>query len=363
MKKLSFPKSLVILLIALILTISATGMLGTAADISDDWDDDTNLKVTVLGPRINYRNITQNGDSILHDHQGNVDEFTNVTVNVTHTERIGYLDYVNVTAWFDNGSDANGYNDVSGANYRWKIQYDNTSGTPYWNLTSTHPNDEVRLVPGKRTNNITYQDETTVNWTVTLYWNYQVKHAREDTGTRGVMDTDYSWNVNWTADSSAAPTKANGTVYESNEYGVYKYVYVQSDGEDAVGSGAPGQTINNETDPSLSTNLTIRSNDRYNFSTIINNTFDNSDGSHSIPISNVAINSTGAAGLNLNNFQYFNGLGTPVYLNTSQPHAAYTSGNNATFDTYWQIDIPPGQYADTYSTRITYHIAMDPEFS
>ncbi len=357
MKKLSFPKSLVILLIALILTISATGMLGTAADISEDYDENSNLELLVLGPRVNYRNITQNGNTILHNNQGNVNSATKVTINVTHTQTIDYLDYVNVSAWFDNGDENNDYNDVSGPNYRWKIVYDNTTGTPSWSLVSSHPNNEVIL----DSHTVNYQDDLTVNWTVTLLWNYQIKHAQADQGADwGVRDTPNTWNVNWSAVSSQPNAVENVT----NEFGVYKYVYVRSSG-DATGSGAPGQTVDHSTDESMNTSLEIRSNDRYNVSAMLNATLDtgdldNNDGSHSIGIGNIAVNTNWGDGIG--SYVYFSALNTPVYLNSATPHPAYSSGNWTTFKTYWRIDIPVGQYADTYDTRITYHITMDSEF-
>lgn len=185
-------------------------------DIGEDQDDSTNLSITVEGPILNYRNITRNGtiaeggDSILGNNQGQVGENVNVTVNYTSVGGLEQTGHVNVSSWYDEGQD-NSYwfeNRTGRANYRWKLEYDNSSGNSVWSLVTDHPYDEITYVGAEKL----WSNSTTENWTVELSWNKQIKHALPDTGVWGdnasdpdyegevstTFDTNRSWNVNWT---------------------------------------------------------------------------------------------------------------------------------------------------------------------
>lgn len=350
----------------MILALSLMGISASGADVSTDYDDSTELTITTFGVQLNYRNITQEGtieeggNSILNNNQGDVNTETNVTLNFTSTDGdIGSVNYFNITAWFDEGSNSNYYDDVSGANYRWKLMMENTSNTgneANWSLESTHPNNEVIFNDAERL----YHNQTTQNWTISINFNYQVKHALPDDGAwGGTPDTQNTWNVNWT---SSQPVYDLNTTWH-NEFGIYKYVYVSSS-SDPTGSGAPGETISGDSQNSLRSNVTFRTNDAFNISTQFNNTLDNGpnadadDGTHSIPINNVGVRTDWVDGIG--SYETFSSLGEEVMLNFSGgPHAAYPSGIEQEFDTYWQVSIPLGQYADTYKTTIIYKIQME----
>lgn len=349
--------------VTILVALALIGVSASGADVGTDYDDSTKLSVTVYGVQLNYRNITQGGtideggNSILGNNQGDVTTQTNVTLNFTSTDGdIGTVKYFNVTAWFDNGTDNNYYEDIGNApNFRWKLEMDNTSGSPTWNLTSSHPNNEVIFNNAERL----FHNQTTQNWTISLTFNYQVKHALPDTGDwGGTPDTVNTWNVNWTA---AQPDYQLNTTWQ-NEFGIYKYVFVAAS-SDPTGSGAPGETIDGDTQPSLRSNVTFRTNDAFNISAQINNKFDNgpgiktNDGEHSIPINNVGVKTNWTDGIS--NYNNFPSLGEEVMFNTSSPHEAYLSGIEEEFGTFWRVSIPLGQYADTYKTAITYKIRMD----
>ncbi len=360
---------------------------GTVAggDIGEDQDDSTNLSITVEGPILNYRNITRNGTiaegggSILGDNQGQIGENVNVTVNYTSVGGLEQTGFVNVSAWYDENQD-NGYwfdNRTGRANYRWKLEYDNSSGNSVWSLVTDHPYDEVTYVGAEKL----WSNSTTENWTVELSWNKQIKHALPDTGVWGdnasdpdyegevstTFDTDRSWNVNWTIHQSTSGI--NRTWH--NEYGVYKYVNVVAQ-SDVTGTGFPGQTIaatqNGSVDDvqdTLQSNLTMSSNDNFNVSASINHTFDNgddpkaNDGDEQIDITNVYVNTSRTNPGWIENYTQFQNLGEPVFLNYSDNITHEEETNWTQLNTTWLINIPMATIADTYKTAITYEIKMD----
>ncbi len=367
-------KGLTIFVVTLFLVFSAFSVIGQNVDT--DYNDDTVLTVTVQGVQLTYRNITQEGTSaegghtILGNNQGDVGTLTNVTLNFTavggSSPKIDTVDYFNVTAWFDNGSDDNYYDYYDSqapvGNFRWKIGLDNSSGVASrdWNLYSTHPNDEVSIVGHE----LLWANETTQNWTVQLDWGDQIKHASPDPDGRDEMfDTPNTWNVNWTA---AQPDFQLNTTWQ-NEFGIYKYVSVAAS-HDPTGSGTPGSYVDWDNITEMHSDLVLRSNDRFNVSTQINQTLDNgsdpyvSDGSHVIGINNIRVKTNWTDDA-IDTYHSFQNLGEKLYLNTSgYPLGPYYSGNKELIQTQWSVYIPLGQYADVYKTAITYHIDMDETF-
>lgn len=353
MKKGKISKIFIISYLVLALTVSIFPSC-FAGNISSSWGTDSKITVNTEGTRFNFRDITQNGVSILGNNQGDVDKDTDLTINVTNTENLDNIDHINISAFFDKGSDSNHYQDISGANNRFRLEYDNSTGEEDWGLVSDHPNNEVSFFTSAKN----YQNSTTINWTVTLHWNHQIHHAVGDSGTPGISDTPYTWNVNWSIDSDN-PTYPQ--IDKTNEFGVYKYVYLSTSG-DVTGTGSPGTTISPTTDPGMETGVTFRSNDRFNLSVQINSTFDDgdlttNDGEHNIPVSNISVSTTWGEGIS--DYTDLPGLGSPIILNTQKPHPAYESGNQQSFNTKWQVEIPFGQYPTTYDTQLAYKIDME----
>lgn len=365
-------RSLTIFIIALFLVFSAVSVIGEDVDV--DYDDETVLSVQVNGVQLTYRNISQNGTlenggyTILGDNQGDVGTETNVTLNFTAVGGLDTVEYFNVTAWFDNTTASGSqqyYDDVGSApNYKWKLGMKNESSDPLgsWSLKSSHPNGEVIL---NRTE-LLYHNDTTQNWTIELIWGDQVKHAQSDTGAwEGPFDTPDTWNVNWT---SAQPSYELNTTWQ-NEFGIYKYVSIAAS-HDPTGQGTPGSTVNiSNGDGEMYSNLTFRSNDRFNISAQINQTLDNgtdaylSDGTQIIGVDNVSVMTNWTGRGTIESLQSFSNIGEKLYLNVSgQPLGPYYSGNKSKMQTQWSVYIPLGQYADVYKTAITYKVDIDALF-
>ncbi len=369
----------------MVILILFTSGMAVGADVGEDKDDSTKLSITVPGPVLNYRNITRNGtiaeggESILLENQGQVDENVNVTLNYTSVGGLDRTGYVNASAWYDeNQDDSYWFENRSGrANYRWKLEYDNTTATGSWSLVTDHPYNEVSLVSTEKL----WSNSTTENWTIELSWNKQIKHALPETGVWGdnssdpdyegelstTFDSSRSWNVNW----SIYQTTSGLTRTWHNEYGIYKYVNVTAE-SDVTGSGFPGQTIAatqngsvDEVQNTLQSNLTMSSNDNFNTSVSINHTFDNgpdpkaNDGSDTIDIQNVYVNTSRNNPDWIENYTQFQSLGEQVFLNHSNNITHEEESNWTKLNTTWLIDIPMATRADHYQTAITYEIKMD----
>ena len=119
-------------------------------DISESWNNATTLNVTVLQlqPRINWYDFqyNQSGTWISRLNQQidvNNSAMYRFVVNVSSDQGWADIEYINITAWFDNGDDTSIYNQSAGGNINLFLQYKNTTGTANYSLL--WPDDEVTI--------------------------------------------------------------------------------------------------------------------------------------------------------------------------------------------------------------------------
>ncbi len=321
--------------------------IAEAVDITTWSDTNTTVNVTVLvnEPIINWYDFRNATDVSKLNTWIDVEEQYKFCINITSDQGWADVDYINITAWYDNGSEATTYNQTGaasnlGGNKNMWIQYENTTGTANWNLL--WPDDEVNFNAGSCTEVII--DANTHNITFIFTPRNQTRYAPGDGGwdtVAGHNDTR-SWNFNITVED-ASGNKA----YEINEYGIYMYSHITQVTESPSGTGNPGE---NNIQLSPNATLTTQCNANYSLYTNIPNLTRAGGGYW---ILNTSL-STAGGNLTRTNFDGSN----PLYLRgtdaTYRPHLNNTNANTTSV-TYW-VNISMGILSGNYSSTVTYAI-------
>jgi hypothetical protein len=303
-----------------------------AVDVTTWQDTNTTINVTVNSeePTINWYDFKNSTDASKLDTRIDVNEMYKFCINITDYQGWSDIDYVNVTAWFDNGSEATTYNQTSGGNLNMMLQYENTTGTANWSML--WPDDEVEFNSSNCTE--TYVDDNTTNLTFEFTPLYQVRYSSAGTGT-------WSWNFNITCSDAS---EDNASV--EDEYGVFMYTRITQTTENPYTEANPGD---NDLALDPHTNVTTRCNANYSLSTNLPNLTDGA--SHYILNTSVSAQGGDLARTNFDgqNESYIYGTST-----TYRNHLVNTYEDTVKIR-YW-INITLGQFAGNYSSTVTYTI-------
>jgi len=311
------------------------------------WQD-TNSSFTVevqnVTPTINYVDLRQGATSKLNTWTDVNTEY-NFIVNVTSPSGWEAIEYINITAWYDHGSESNTYNGTSGGNLNMFLQYDNSTETASYNMC--WPNNEVTKGSWSVANNETYINATTRNITFPFTPLYQVRHSSGDAdgwdSTADTYNDAKSWNFNITVDMGNTSHRA----YYIGEYGIYQYVGIGTT-ESPTCSGSPGSKAT-----AAAVNVQHRANGNF---TLTTNILGDLDGPGSHTLANTTV---GVAGGNLSEIN-FDGT-DPLYIwGTSGTYELHPVDNptNTTALTY-HCDIPYGTYPGTYTKTVTYDVNIE----
>ena len=96
-----------------------------AGDVTtwSDTNSSLNVTVNVAVPTINFYDFQNSSGTSKLDNRIDVAEEYKFILNVTDLQGWSDIGYINITAWYDNGSEANGYNDSIGGNLNMFLQY------------------------------------------------------------------------------------------------------------------------------------------------------------------------------------------------------------------------------------------------
>jgi len=334
-------------------------------DISESWDNSTTLNVTVLQlqPRINWYDFqfNQSGTWVSRLNQqidvNNIAEYRFV-VNVSSDQGWADIDYINITSWYDNGSEATTYNETTGGNLNLYLQYENTTGTANFNLL--WPNIEATI--GEWSETIVIDSDGSpgytecYNLTFSFIPGYQFRYAAGD----GSWDDGpgyndiWSWNFNITVeDQSGYMSYDNPIIGEStDEFGVFSYTEIVSVGWPTI-TGNPGTTAIADSNISIVT----RSNGNYSLSVDLDQLDHVSN-----PTANMANTTVSLRGGNLSSVTAFPGTG-PLYVwgndDPSYELAEDDGISRSTSDLEYRIAIPLAQIPGDYRATIYYHLITE----
>ena len=314
--------------------------IAKAVDITTWTDTNTSINITVfsLEPYVNWYDFQDSMDISKLNTQIDVEEQYQFCVNITSDQGWDDVDYINITAWYDNNSESTTYNQTGnkGGNKNMRIQYENLSGIAYWNMT--WPDDEAYFYNESCTDIAI--DANTHNLTFVFKPRNQTRYSSGN----GLK----SWNFNITvADADGYEGYADD---KTNEYGYYMYTHITKVTDNPAGSGVPGNQ-NIELFPHA--NVTTQCNANYSLLTNVTNLSRVGGGAW---INNTDLS---AAGGDLSRSNFPNSAPLYIYGDVAsyRPHLNDTVYNKVEV-TYW-VNLTIPLMSGYYNGTVTYTINGD----
>jgi hypothetical protein len=341
-------------------------MIGRAdpGDIPHFWHNSTTLNVTVLHfePRILWYDFQYNQSGTWVSRLNKQSDVNNSAeyrfiVNISSDQGWDDIEFVNIIAWYDQGSDSSIYNQTLGGNWNFYLQYENTTGTAVWRMLWPHGGEITQGTYRDRVGYDPYGSPGRTechNLSFSFIPSYQMRYAPGD----GVWDTTYntttdaeSWNfIIEVTDSGEDTSPLNPiTIWITDEFGIYSYSEIVSAGWPTI-IGHPGENATANSNISLIT----RSNGNYSLTTdvttLVHRTF---------PAATISRERIWVRGGDLDIFNNFTASGGGIYFYgaLSTYHLAQGNGTALTTnDVQYKCDIPMGQMAGDYVAPIRYHL-------
>ena len=329
----------------------------TSGEDTVDWFVDTvELRVKTqfvyAAPFINSYDLLNTTGSKLNNIAGLLDVNSEYYFSINITDSNGWedIEYIEIKAWYDNGSETTTYNQTTGGNLNIYLQYENTTGSANWNLI--WPDDEVQLILANCTETIINSTTRIIN--ISFKPRSQVRWAGGDgewDTTQNTTNDPYSWNFNITV-TDAADLKA----WKKDEYGVYKFTSVQpaSDWVDVLAE--PGFS-----DTSSIVTITYSSNYNFNMSVYFEENLTNITWSDVIPIANSVYILAGAdPNDDIISDKQFQGIDEINAIDIFNDSGAFSSDNiSQTVDVQFSVYIPFGTSGGKYTARVATKISHD----
>ncbi|HID25672.1 MAG TPA: hypothetical protein EYP23_04330 [Thermoplasmata archaeon] len=318
-----------------------------AGHVDTQYDNDTYLNVTVVSaPAVINSYDIQVASTGASKRNAMIDVNTEYqfVVNVTCPTTWQEIEYINITAWYDGGSESSTYNGTAGGNLNMFIQYKNTSGTAEYNML--WPDDEV--TKGDLVETVHNESCHVVKLEFTPL--NQVRSAVGDGGwgnSTNTTDDTRSWNF-----KIEVTTTGGNITWVKDEYGVYRYCEVSSSASVSA-SALPGHRASTSAGDFT---ITYKANTPYKLTVTTNATLDRVGGGDSISRAyiNVSGGDLGAGYDSLSD-------GIAYILGTAGSyHAQETDDPQETVnDVTYHCDIPYGTLSGTYSSKLFYKLSLD----
>jgi len=347
--------------------------IADAGDITSYPDDSTYLSLSTpkeepgpgpgpgpgleVEPRINWYDFqTATGVSKLNS-QIDVNQEYKFCINISNDQGWDDIEYIDITAWFDNGDDSTTYNNSGnlGGNLNMFLQYENTTGIA--NYIMLWPNDEV--TKGSFTETIATDPDgisgstECYHLTFSFIPGYQFRYAPGDGSwdyTTNPINDVWSWNFKISVTDSGEDTSRPSTVWIIDEFGVNSYTEIVCVGVATI-QGLPGENAIADRNITIET----RSNGNY-FLTVDLDQLDHTN--H--PTANMSNTTVSLRGGNLTSVTPFPGT-RPLYLwGISEPSSYQDAENNgaslSTSEVEYRCNIPFGQLPGNYTAMTHYQL-------
>ena len=277
------------------------------------------------------------------------DEFF-FSINLTDYDGWADIDFINITAWYDQGNDSSYYNQTSGGNLNMYLQYENVTGTANWTLL--WPDNEAQLVLTNCTETIINEYSRIIN--ISFIPKNQIRWASSNDSwdsTQNTTNDPYSWNFNISVTDTV-----NFNTWINDEYGVYKYTSISpsQDWVDVV--AAPGFS-----DTSNIVTITYSSNYDFNMTLYFEEDLINTSRGDTIAIAN-NVDILADADLNddITSDFTFLGIGESNDVEIFNDSGIFSTDNvsqivNVQFDVF----IPLGTLGGRYTARVATKISQD----
>ena len=320
--------------------------LANPGHIDTAYDNETYLNVTVIHAPATINSYDfQIAATDASRRNGMIDVNTECkfVINITCPNTWQEIDYINITAWYDNGNESTTYNQTAGGNLNMFLQYKNTSGTAEYN--KIWPANEV--IKGDLIETVVNESCHVIELEFTPL--YQVRSAPGnglwDNTTNATNDL-YSWNF-----KIEVTTSGGNVTWVKDEYGIYRYCEISASSSVSA-SALPG----NRASTALGAlTITYRANAPHKLTVTTNATLDRIGGGDSI--SRAFINVTGGDIVGEDSLSD----GTAYILGTAGSFHAHSPSNNqeTITDVRYHCDIPYGTLAGVYSSKLYYTLQLD----
>lgn len=353
--------------------------IAEAGGIASAWHNNSSLSVHIIhsAPRINWYDFQYNDSGTWISKLNQQIEVDNDSeyrfiVNISSDQGWDDIEFINITSWYDNGTESSFYNQTLGGNLNLHIQYENTSvGTSNNSVfRNIWPNNEIRFGPhhSRVVNDTLYGLEGVTearNMTFTFIPNKQFRYAPgenptwnnssvlvENSSKYGLFN-NYSWNFNITVDDSEGYQS-----WVTDEFGVYAYAEIISAQNPSI-VGYPGSNYSvNDDGGSGNISLVTCSNGNYNLSVDISDLTHQTNPVHTIPKSNVYVkggNRTTFRPLLNSVFLYGGSQDSLPDYHIAERWGNYVNSSNIEYTCF----IPLGQLAGKYTSQIYYHLSIE----
>jgi len=272
------------------------------------------------------------------------------TINITEPNGWDELEYINITAWYDGGSDSSTYNLTQGGNLNMFLQYENITGIA--NFSILWPDNEAQIVLINCSE--TRIDSTTRIINISFKPGSQVRWANSNStwdATENITNDPFSWNFNITVRDAAGKKD-----WKVDEYGIYKYTSLlpNSDWVDVIASPGFSDTSNIVT-------ITYSSNYNFNMSIYFEENLTNATWMDTIPIANNVWVLAGAdPNDDITSDKMFNDIGETNAIDIFNISGIFSNDNiSQTVDVQFRVDIPFGTHSGEYTARVATKISQN----
>jgi hypothetical protein len=305
-------------------------------------------------PIINSYNLTNSTGSKLNNLTGHLTPNTEYTFTINITDETGWQDiqYINITAWYDNGSELSFYNQTNGGNLNMFLQYENTTGTANWSML--WPDDEATLILTNCTETTIDSNTKIINFSFKPLSQVRWANSNESWNkTQNATNDPWSWNFNITVTDTA-----NQTDWKTDEYGIYRYTSVLPSGDWVDVIALPGST-----DESSTVTITYSSNYDYNMSLYFEENLTHTTYGVEIPImNNVWILANTDTDDDITTDKQFKGIGEENSIDIFNTSGTFSVDNvSQTVDVQFRVYIPFGTLWGEYTARVATTINQDIE--
>ena len=269
------------------------------------------------------------------------------TINVTAKYGWFYIDYIEIKAWYDQGTESSSYNLTAGGNLNMYLRYQNITGTASYRLL--WPDNEVQIIGSNCTQTIV--NSTTRIIRISFKPLSQTRWAGSNNTwdvTKNTTNDPFSWNFNITAiDTSGLKS------WKRDEYGVYKFASILPE-KNWVGVRAPpGYNATSNV-----VNITYSSNYDYNVSIFFEENLTNVSSGDIIPIANnVYICANADLNDDITTDMMFNGIREVNAIDIINTSGIFHKNNTSQivhvqFNVYIPFGTIQGEYSAHVATRI-----------
>jgi len=323
-----------------------------AADITTWLDTNSTLSVSVLSlePRINWYDFQNSNNISKLNTQIDVNQEYKFIINVSSDQGWDDIEFINITAWYDNGNESTTYNNSGnlGGNLNLFLQYENTTGTgnnavyrmlwPDDEATKGTLTEVVSTDPsGSPGNTDCY------NITFPFTPGYQFRYAPNPANSAAGYNDLKSWNFNITVLDTS-----NKIDYKINEFGIYSYTEVASAGMPTI-QGTPGENAT----AASSVSVITRSNNNYSLYVDVDTLVHTQN-----PAFTMSNTTVWVRGADVSSWTNFDG-NNPIYLygdETTYLNASDNDTSKMASDIDYKVDIPNPQQAGDYNATISYFL-------